>query len=103
MTAEACQDMMAVLPHRLSDYNPGIRMNAGEDIHAHPLIPNKPMTKTRVIRMSSLDSYALTRESGRDPGFHLRLGRPAGLIGRLPEVSACHQQDLVRIWSGQFR
>src|SRR5262249_41717967 len=106
MAAQACEDMMTVLPDRFSDDQWRVRVNAGKNIHPLALAGNKAMLLDRIVWMTSFDGHTFTGEGFDDSAFGFGLRRPARLIRGKTQVAAGDEDSLAcadTLWLFDFR
>ncbi len=94
MAEQSGEHMIAVLPHGLGNHQGRLGMDMGENVHAHALVVDEAVAQGGVKRVRALERESFGLERGNEFFFHLRLGGPALLVGRLAKVSAGDQQDL---------
>ena len=70
-------------------------MNVRKDIHAHALVVDEAVFQLRLIGMGAAQLKALRSKSGGELLFHLRLGRPAHLVGGLAQVATGQQNHFI--------
>ena len=88
MGPEARQDVMAVLPHRFGHDHGGVRVHAAKDLDAHLLGINKAVLFLLVVGVGADDGPAFSLQGAGEGRLHLRLFRPALLVGREAQIAA---------------
>jgi hypothetical protein len=66
-----------------------------KDIHAHPLARDESVSRLRIHLEGPFDANAFQREALSQLPFHFSLRRPAGEVGRLPQVAAGNQDHFL--------
>src|ERR1043166_3041534 len=91
---QARQKVLAVLPYALRHNQRRFGIQPAKDLHPHLLRINETVLLPLVIRMRPNRRPPLSLESLRQNRFHLRLLRPAFLIGGKPQIAVGHQVSL---------
>jgi hypothetical protein len=94
MGGQAGQDVVAVLPDGLGHNQRGVRVEVAEHPHAHFLGVNEAMLLLFIEGVRAHDLPAFGSQSLDEHGFHLRLLRPALLVGGKPQITAGHQVNM---------
>jgi hypothetical protein len=92
--SEPGEHVVAVLPDGLSDDDRRVGRDLPEDVHAHPLGRDEAVPGLGVERVGPPELPILPPEGPRQGSLELGLGRPAGLVGRGPEIAARYEDDV---------
>ena len=89
MAVETVKDVMAVLPHRLDDYQRRAGRDAAKYFHSNFLAIDETMTLGGIVGVAALHVAAQPSDGSRDRLLGARLGRPALLVGGEAQISIC--------------
>ena len=96
MSRQPGQHVMRILPDRLGDDERRLRIDRSKDFDPLALRRNETVPNVFLVRMCPHDLETGRRDRAAKALFHFRLGRPALLICRQPQISASDELNLLR-------
>ena len=93
MREQSVQQVVRILPHRLSDDERGIGIDVAKHLDALLLRADEAVAQLRFVRVGADQSVAKRGDGGRELGLHLGLGGPALLVGGSAQVAVGDELD----------